>query len=104
MIEDRYKTSSTIITRQLATDQWHAAIGDATVADSICDRLVHNAHRIQLRGESIRKSNALTTGKKPTKERSPASSAAGSGCSASPEYAPHQGRFHFGQRGHWQLI
>ena len=67
VIEDRYKTSSTIITSQLATDQWHAAIGDATVADSICDRLVHNAHRIHLRGESIRKSNALTNAKKPTK-------------------------------------
>jgi DNA replication protein DnaC len=67
VIEDRYKTSSTIITSQLAPDQWHAAIGDATVADSICDRLVHNAHRLNLRGESIRKSNALTTAKKPTK-------------------------------------
>lgn len=67
VIEDRYKVSSTVITSQLATDQWHAAIGDATVADSICDRLVHNAHRVTLRGESIRKSNALTNGKKPTK-------------------------------------
>ena len=67
MIEDRYKTSSTVITSQLGTDQWHAAIGDATVADSICDRLVHNAHRLTLKGESIRKSSGLTSGKKPTK-------------------------------------
>lgn len=67
VIEDRYKVSSTVITTQLAIDQWHAAIGDATVADSICDRLVHNAHKLVLRGESIRKSTALTNGKKPTK-------------------------------------
>ena len=67
VIEDRYKTGSTVITSQLGTDQWHGAIGDATVADSICDRLVHNAHRLTLKGESIRKSGALTNGKKPTK-------------------------------------
>lgn len=67
VVEDRYKTASTIVTSQLDTDAWHAAIGDATVADSICDRLVHNAHRLKLSGDSIRKSQALTNGKKPTK-------------------------------------
>lgn len=66
VIEDRYQVSSTVITSQLATEQWHGAIGDATVADSICDRLVHNAHRLTLKGESIRKNTGLTNGKKPT--------------------------------------
>ena len=67
VVEDRHKTSSTIVTTQLDPDQWHAVIGDATVADSICDRLVHNAHRVKLVGESIRKTQGLTNGKKPTK-------------------------------------
>lgn len=67
VIEDRYQVSSTVITSQLATEQWHGAIGDATVADFICDRLVHNAHRLTLKGESIRKNTGLTNGKKPTK-------------------------------------
>lgn len=68
VIEDRYKIGSTIITSQLDAEQWHAVIGDPTHADAICDRLVHNAHRIKLSGESIRKTeSALTKGGKPTK-------------------------------------
>lgn len=55
VLEDRYDVSSTVITSQLEPDKWHAVIGDETAADSICDRLVHNAHRIKLDGESIRK-------------------------------------------------
>lgn len=55
VLEDRYDVSSTIVTSQLEPDQWHAVIGDATVADGVCDRLVHNAHRIRLSGESVRK-------------------------------------------------
>jgi DNA replication protein DnaC len=58
VLEDRYDVSSTIITSQLEPDQWHAVIGDETAADSICDRLVHNAHRITLDGESLRKQRA----------------------------------------------
>ena len=50
------------MTSQLDTKDWHPVIGDATIADAICDRLVHNAHRIKLSGDSIRK-----TGLKPTK-------------------------------------
>ncbi|MFL5343185.1 MAG: ATP-binding protein, partial [Hyalangium sp.] len=46
---------------------WHAIIGDATLADAICDRLVHNAHRLKLGGESIRKAESLTTTKKAAK-------------------------------------
>lgn len=55
VIEDRCQTKSTIIASQLPVDDWHAAIGDPTVADAILDRLVHNAHKINLRGESMRK-------------------------------------------------
>jgi len=53
--EDRYQLHSTILTSQLPVAQWHAQIGDPTVADSILDRLVHNAHRIEMQGESMRK-------------------------------------------------
>jgi DNA replication protein DnaC len=53
--DDRYNRRSTIITSQLPVEKWHAQIGDPTLADSILDRLVHNAYRIELSGESIRK-------------------------------------------------
>jgi DNA replication protein DnaC len=53
--EDRYQVRSTILTSQLPVAQWHEQIGDPTLADSILDRLVHNAHRIEMQGESIRK-------------------------------------------------
>lgn len=51
----RYQARSTLLTSQLPVTNWHAQIGDPTIADSILDRLVHNAHRIELKGESIRK-------------------------------------------------
>jgi DNA replication protein DnaC len=51
----RYQTHSTMLTSQLKISNWHAQIGDPTIADSILDRLVHNAHRIELEGESVRK-------------------------------------------------
>lgn len=53
--DDRYATRSTILTSQVPVTQWHDQIGDPTVADSILDRLVHNAHRIELQGASMRK-------------------------------------------------
>ena len=53
--EDRYQTRSTILTSQLPVARWHEQIGDATAADGILDRLVHNAHRIEMRGDSMRK-------------------------------------------------
>ena len=53
--DDRYRLRSTALTSQLPADQWHGPVGDPTVADSILDRLVHNAHRFELRGESLRK-------------------------------------------------
>ena len=53
--EDRYQTHSTILTSQLPVSRWHEQIGDPTIAHGILDRLVHNAHRIEMRGESMRK-------------------------------------------------
>ena len=55
IMDDRHGCSSTLIISQLPTDQWHASIGDNTLADAILDRLMHNAHRIKLKGESMRK-------------------------------------------------
>jgi DNA replication protein DnaC len=53
--EDRYQVRSLILTSQLPVARWHEQIGDPTVADGILDRLVHNAHRIEMRGDSMRK-------------------------------------------------
>ena len=55
IMEDRHGLKSTLITSQLPIDQWHKAIGDATLADAILDRLLHNAHKLKLKGESMRK-------------------------------------------------
>lgn len=61
IMDDRYEHSATIIISQLPTEQWYQAVGDNTVADAILDRLMHNAHRINLKGESMRKKlNSLT--------------------------------------------
>jgi DNA replication protein DnaC len=51
-----YQVRSTILTSQLPVSRWHEQIGDPTLADGILDRLVHNAHRIDMRGDSMRKS------------------------------------------------
>ena len=53
--EDRYQTRSMILTSQLPVSRWHEQIGDPTLADGILDRLVHHAHRIEMRGQSMRK-------------------------------------------------
>lgn len=55
ILENRYSTRSTIVTSQLPITKWHEAIGDPTMADAILDRLVHNAYKIVLKGESMRK-------------------------------------------------
>ena len=55
VIEDRAQRRSTIVTSQLPVAQWHDSLGDATIADAILDRLVHNAHRLELRGDSLRR-------------------------------------------------
>jgi len=61
--DERYLTRSTLLTSQLPVAKWHAQIGDPTVADSILDRLVHGAHRIELQGESMRKKKVGRGGK-----------------------------------------
>ena len=55
IIDDRHGRTSTVVTSQLPIDNWHAHIGDPTIADAVLDRLVHNAHRLELKGESLRK-------------------------------------------------
>jgi DNA replication protein DnaC len=60
VLEDRHGRASTIVTSQLPVDTWHEVIGDPTYADAVLDRLVHNAHRLQLAGDSMRKRNAKT--------------------------------------------
>lgn len=61
IMDDRHGHTSTVMISQLPTDQWYASIGDNTLADAILDRLMHNAHRLQLKGESMRKiMNQLT--------------------------------------------
>jgi hypothetical protein len=60
--EDRYQVRSTILTSQLPVSRWHEQIGDPTLADGILDRLVHNAHRIEMRGDSMRKNRPKSNG------------------------------------------
>lgn len=61
ILEDRYGVRSTLVTSQLPIEHWHEQIGDPTLADAIMDRLVHNAHKIQLKGGSMRKKNSNLT-------------------------------------------
>jgi DNA replication protein DnaC len=61
VLEDRHGNRSTIATSQLPIEERHGVIGDATLADAILDRLVHNAYKINLRGESMRKRQAKLT-------------------------------------------
>ncbi|WP_163364409.1 ATP-binding protein, partial [Escherichia coli] len=55
IVEDRYDAGSIIVTSQVPVERWYEIIGDPTMADAILDRLVHNAYRIALTGESLRK-------------------------------------------------
>ena len=55
IIEDRHGKSSTIITSQIPVSKWHEIIGEQTIADAILDRIVHDAHRIEMKGDSLRK-------------------------------------------------
>ncbi|MDD2740543.1 MAG: ATP-binding protein [Methylomonas lenta] len=62
ILEDRHYSRSTLVTSQLLIEQWHDSIGVSTLADDIMDRLVHNAYKINLKGESLRKKQThLTT-------------------------------------------
>jgi DNA replication protein DnaC len=60
-VEDRHDRRATIITSQLPVEHWHDALGDPTLADAILDRLVHNAYKIALHGESMRNRPAKLT-------------------------------------------
>jgi len=61
IMEDRHGKSSTIITSQLPVSKWHEVIGEETIADAILDRLIHDSHRIEMKGDSMRKKRATTT-------------------------------------------
>jgi DNA replication protein DnaC len=63
LLEDRYGRASTIITSQMPTKTWHDALNDPTIADAICDRVLHNAHLVELHGQSMRKKKGLKTQK-----------------------------------------
>ena len=60
VLEDRHNITSTIISSQIPVDKWHDSIGDPTIADAVLDRLVHNAHMITMKGESMRKMQSKT--------------------------------------------
>ncbi len=65
VIEDRHSCRATIMASQLPVSAWHEVIGEATVADAILDRLVHNAHRVELKGPSMRKRQPSKEHKEP---------------------------------------
>lgn len=60
IIDDRYNTNSTIISSQIPVSHWHGIIGEGTIADAILDRIVNSSHRIELKGESLRKGRIKT--------------------------------------------
>jgi DNA replication protein DnaC len=63
VLEDRHGLSSTIVTSQLPIESWYEIVGDPTIADAILDRLIHNAHKIKMKGESMRKKHRNLTKK-----------------------------------------
>jgi len=67
IIEDRHGKNSTIITSQVPVTMWHEIIGEQTIADAILDRIVHDAHRIEMNGESMRKKRKLKPDTEETK-------------------------------------
>jgi len=69
ILDDRYQHRSTLITSQLPTSAWHDYIADPTLADAILDRFIHNAHTLDLKGDSLRKTNTTLTTPTPTSER-----------------------------------
>jgi DNA replication protein DnaC len=61
LLDDRYDKRSVIVCTQLPVEKWHAVIGDPTLADAILDRLVHNAYKLSMEGESMRKTKGIRT-------------------------------------------
>ena len=68
VIEDRYQTGATVITSQCPINDWHPNIGDPTLADAICDRLLHNAYKVVLKGDSMRRRSVGNNRKSEPKE------------------------------------
>ena len=68
VIEDRYQAGATVITSQCPIGDWHPNIGDPTLADAICDRLLHNAYKVELRGDSMRLRSTASNRKNERKE------------------------------------
>jgi DNA replication protein DnaC len=64
LLEDRHGTRSIIVTSQIPVAKWFDIIGDATIADAICDRLIHTSHKIEIKGESMRKGKSNNSGQK----------------------------------------
>ena len=61
VLEDRHGVRSTVVTSQLPVDKWHDVVGDPTLGDAILDRLVHNAYKLDLKGDSMRKRRRPST-------------------------------------------
>jgi DNA replication protein DnaC len=61
IVDDRHDRASTIVTSQVPVEHWHEHIGNPTIADAVLDRLVHGAHRLELKGQSMRKLRAAKT-------------------------------------------
>ena len=59
IVEDRNLNTSLVVSSQVPVKDWYQTIGDPTIADAICDRLLHNAYKIELKGESLRKAGNL---------------------------------------------
>lgn len=68
IVEDRYQSGATVITSQCPLNDWHPNIGDLTLADAICDRLLHNAYKVELRGDSMRLRSTTSNRKNERKE------------------------------------
>jgi len=68
ILDDRYGKRATIVATQLPVKHWHKTIGDPTIADAICDRLVHAAHTIALSGDSMRKKKAQKSNRETSKK------------------------------------
>jgi DNA replication protein DnaC len=68
VVEDRYQAGATVVTSQCPINEWHPNIGDPTLADAICDRLLHNAYKVILKGDSMRLRSTASKGKSGGKE------------------------------------
>ena len=62
IVDDRYDKGSLLITSQVPVNRWHEVIGDMTIGDAIIDRVVHRAHRLELKGGSLRRKQAADRG------------------------------------------